>query len=99
MRERSATLVSNLTNVQDRHPNFACNVVKEGIKYFRFDPDLDTKPNSDDHGKIGKLDGETEMHLGMKKSIVTDEMCEVRLRLIAYAKRLVDALYESQGTR
>jgi hypothetical protein len=47
---------------------------------------LDNKINLDDHRKIGKQEGETEMYLGTKKGVVVDEMCEVILRLTAYTK-------------
>jgi hypothetical protein len=47
---------------------------------------LDNKINLDDHRKIGKQEGETEMYLGIEKGVVVDEMCEVILRLTAYAK-------------
>jgi uncharacterized membrane protein len=57
MLKRSTKLSSNLTNVQDRHRNFARNVVKDGIEYFCFDSDLNDKINLNDHRKIGKLGG------------------------------------------
>jgi predicted acylesterase/phospholipase RssA len=89
----SAKILSNLTNVQDRHRNFKRNMAREGIGYYRFDPDLEKRVGLDDHEKIEKLERETEKYLGMRDGVVAvadaERTREVREQLIACVQKLV----------
>jgi len=85
--DKTAKILSNLTNVQDRHKNFARNMAKENIAYFRFDPKLEVKINLDDHAKMHELERMTEEYLGLDNE---DTPNEVRENLKACAKKLVE---------